>query len=143
MYRTTIIRPKYTTKVTAAEEDNFDDLDFEDDDAEGLMDAVDDVAESVEDIQDTMDEVDEDDVDIATNNNISNHDIAECDKCHGVFISAVLESEEEIDHVSGICPLCQKESEQYLKWIIRDVEDADEEQMTEEEMEEAINEITP
>ena len=139
MYRTTIIKPKYSTKVTAAEEDTDNmDLDF-DEDTEGLMDAVDDVADTVEDVQDAIQEVDEDDIDISMNNNIENHYIAECDKCHGVFISAVIESDEEIDHVSGICPLCQKESDQYLKWIIRTVETSEEEV----DMEEAIDEIVP
>ena len=110
-------------RVVAADED-FDDVDEFDmddsDDADGLMDAVDDVADQVEDIQDTVEDEAEDAVSIEVNNNISDHYIAECDKCHGVFISAVIESEQQIDHVSGICPLCNKESDQYLKWIIKD-----------------------
>lgn len=119
-------------RVTAAEDDfGYDEFD---DDTDGLMDAVDDVADNLEEIQDAIDEVDEDDVDIATNNNITNHYIAECDRCHGVFISAVIESDQEIDHVSGICPLCQKETDQYLKWVIRDANNgADEDEELEEE----------
>ncbi len=104
-------------RIVAADED-FDD--FEMDETDGMMDAVDDVADAVEDVQDSMEDVREDDVAIEMNNNISNHYIAECDKCYGVFISAVIESDQEIDHVSGICPLCNKESDQYLKWIIKD-----------------------
>ena len=107
-------------RVVAAEED-FDEFDMDNqDDSDGLMDAVDDVADQVEDIQDTVDDVSEDATTIEVNNNISNHYIAECDKCHGVFISAVIESDQKIDHVSGTCPLCNKESDQYLKWIIKD-----------------------
>ena len=109
-------------RVVAAGEDDFDDFEMDDaaDDTDGIMDAVDDVADAVEDVQDTVDDVQEDDVAIEMNNNISNHYIAECDKCYGVFISAVIESDQEIDHVSGVCPLCNKESDQYLKWIIKD-----------------------
>ncbi len=110
-------------RVVAADEDfdefNMDDMDGADD-SDGVMDAVDDVADAVEDVQDTIDDVHEDQTTIQMNNNISNHYIAECDKCYGVFISAVVESDQQIDHVSGICPLCNKESDQYLKWIIKD-----------------------
>lgn len=111
-----------TKYVKAAEDDYEDDFnDFPDEDADGVIDALDDVADSVEDIQNDLEDIDEDSVDIALNNNIANHYIAECDKCQGTFISAVIESDQDIDHVSGICPLCNKESDQYLKWIIRDV----------------------
>ena len=71
-------------------------------------------------MQDSIDNMDEDDVDIEVDNNISNHYIAECERCHGVFISAVVESDQEISKISGICPLCDHETEQYLKWIIKD-----------------------
>lgn len=110
-------------RIVAADEDEFDMDEFEMDDAEdgdGLMDAVDDVADTVEEIQDTVDDTVEDPSAIEINNNIANHYIAECDKCSGVFISAVIESDQQIDHVSGICPLCNKESDQYLKWIIKE-----------------------
>ena len=131
MHRTAVFKPKFNnTSIKAAEEEIFDEYD---EDADGIKDAVDDVADNVEDIKDAMDEVDKDEIDIATNNNISGHYIAECDRCHGIFISAVVESDQEIDHVSGICPLCQKESDQYLKWIIRDVESADVEDVDVEE----------
>lgn len=103
--------------IRAAEEDFGEDLE----DSDGILDAIDDVADNVEDIQDAIDDVDEDEVDIAMNNNIADHYIAECDRCHGIFISAVVESDQEIDTVSGICPLCGKESEQSLKWIIKSV----------------------
>lgn len=110
--------------VKAADEDEeFNDMDFED--ADGVMDALDDVADDVEDIQDSIDDMEDDSVDIALNNNIANHYIAECDKCQGVFISAVIESDQEIDHVSGICPMCGKETDQYLKWVIREIDSDD------------------
>ena len=130
MAYTKVFRPKFT-RITAAEDDFVDEFD---EDADGILDAVDDVADSVEDIKDTIDDVDEDDVDIALNNNIVNHYIAECERCQGIFISAVVESDQQIDHVSGICPLCQKETDQYLKWIVREVDRAT------PELEAAINE---
>lgn len=120
---------KRSQRITAAEEDEFETDDLMYDEDEGLGDTLDDIADNVEDIQDSMDDVREDDIDIEVNNNIEGHYIAECNNCHGVFISAVVESDQEIDHVSGICPLCEKESEQYLKWIIKSVEDVDSEAM--------------
>lgn len=101
------------------------DIDGEDEDE--FVDTVDDLSDSVDDIQDTLDEIDgteieEDDVDIDLDNNIANHYIAECDTCHGIFISALVESDQEVEKVSGICPLCDKETDQYLKFIIRPVE---------------------
>ena len=125
--------PKYSTSVYAADddsEDDTDDMDYNDDfidnDDDGLYDAIDDVADAVEDIQDTVDEVDQDDVNIDMNNNISGHYIAECDSCHGVFISATIESDQKVEKVSGVCPLCEKETDQYLKWVIKSVNDSEE-----------------
>lgn len=110
-------------KAAEAEDDEINNLpDFEDDvdDADGIIDAIDTVADNIEDLQDTVDDMQEDEVDIAINNNIADHYIAECDKCGGIFISAVVESDQLVEYVSGTCPLCGKESEQYLKWIIKD-----------------------
>lgn len=92
-----------------------------------FVDTVDDLSDSVDDIQDTLDEIDgteieEDDIDIEIDNNIANHYIAECDTCHGIFVSALVESDQDVEKVSGICPLCDKETDQYLKFIIRPVE---------------------
>ena len=108
--------------VKAADDE---DMDFDVDefgDSEGLSDAIDDVADNVEDIQDTIDDIKEDDVEIAVNNNIADHYIAECNRCNGIFISAVVDSDQVIDHVSGICPLCGKDTDQYLKWVIRNAD---------------------
>lgn len=116
-------------RIVAADED-FMDLDAEMDadvdriaeDDEAFDDTLDDIADSVEDMQDTLDEVQEDDVDIEVDNNVEGHLIAECDKCHGIFISAMIESEQEVEKISGICPLCDKESDQYFKWVIHAIE---------------------
>lgn len=86
-----------------------------------ISETIDDLADDVEDIQDTIDDVQEDDVDIELDNNIANHFIAECDSCHGIFISALVESDQEVEKISGTCPLCEKETDQYLKWIIKEV----------------------
>ena len=110
-------------KAAGEDEDDLAGMDLED--ADGVMDALDDVADDVEEIQDGLDDMEDDSVDIALNNNITNHYIAECEKCQGIFISAVIESDQEIDHVSGICPMCGRETDQYLKWVIRDI-DSDE-----------------
>lgn len=107
--------------ILAAEGDEdegvFIDEDFSEDDLSGQLD---DISDQMEDIQDQVDDFEEDDVDIDTNNNITDHYIAECDSCHGVFISAVIKSDQEIDKITGICPLCEKETDQYLKWVIKD-----------------------
>lgn len=114
---------KQYVRAAELDEDEPEFDDFDQDDTDGLLDAIDDVADNVEDLQDSIDDMDEDATEIAVNNNIADHYIAECDQCNGVFISAVVESDQDIQYVSGICPLCGKETEQYLKWIIRSMED--------------------
>lgn len=57
---------------------------------------------------------------IEMDNNITNHLIAECQNCHGIFISAMLASDQDIESINGVCPLCNKDTEQSLKWIIKD-----------------------
>lgn len=117
-----------TQPVMAADDDETLDNEFDvADDTEGINDTLDDVADTIDDMQDDLEDVDEDDPDIPIENNISNHYIAECDGCQGIFISAVVESGQEIDHISGVCPLCGKKTDQYLKWVIRDIEDAEDE----------------
>ena len=85
-----------------------------------FSDTVDDLSDTVDDIQDTLDDIDEDDVDIELNNNIAEHFIAECDSCHGVFISAMVNSDQDVTSINGVCPLCDKETEQLLKWVIKE-----------------------
>lgn len=115
-------------RIVAADEDEFDaemdmpedDYLLEDDDA--INDQLDDIADTVDNMQDTIDEIEEDDIDIELDNNIDGHYIAECDKCHGVFISAISESEQYIEKITGVCPLCDEETDQYLKWVVKSVE---------------------
>ena len=108
-------------KITAADAIMAagEDMDFATEDA--ISDAVEDVADQIDDMQDTMDEVEEDDEDIEIDNNIENHYIAVCDSCHGFFVSALKESDQEVTSIQGICPICHKESEQYLDYIIKKV----------------------
>ena len=114
----TSVSNRYIKAADEELEEEFD-IDEYDDDTDGLMDAIDDVADNVEDLQDSLDDIKEDEVEIAINNNIADHFIAECERCNGIFISAVVDSDQVIDHVTGTCPLCGRETEQYLKWIIK------------------------
>lgn len=57
---------------------------------------------------------------IEIENNITNHLIAECQNCHGIFISAMIASDQAVESINGVCPLCNKDTEQSLKWIIKD-----------------------
>lgn len=110
------------SKTYIAAADDFDDLADMADSGEGdITDAIGDVADNIEDLQDTIDDVEEDEPTIEVLNNIGDHFIAECGNCGGIFISAVVDSDQDIKYVTGDCPLCGKESDQYLKWIIRDV----------------------
>lgn len=110
------IRIYKNRRILAAEGDDL--LDEED----SFNETLDNMSEQIDEIQDTVEEVTEDDVDIETDNNIDSHYIAECERCHGVFISAVIENEQNPEKVTGTCPLCGKESDQYLKWVIKAVE---------------------
>lgn len=112
-----------SARIVAAEEDVVDDEFVDDviDDASGLDDRLDDIQDTVENMQDDIDDIQEDDTLLEVDNNIADHYICECERCHGIFISALIESEQQVDHVSGICPLCDEETDQYIKWIIRDV----------------------
>ena len=119
-----------STNIFAADDDmDSEDAEFDrgpdmfaDDDI-GISNQLDDIADTVEDLQDTVDDaVEEDDIDIAMDNNIENHYIAECDKCKGIFISSVIKSDQTLDKISGTCPLCNKESDQYLKWVVSAIE---------------------
>lgn len=126
---------KASTAIMAADDDDF----FNDggdmpgsfggnessDDAVG--DEIDDLADSVDDLKDSIDEVKQDQTELEIDNNIANHYICECDQCHNIFISAIIESDQEIDHITGVCPVCEKESEQRIKWVIRSINDEDNE----------------
>ena len=107
--------------VAADEDERFSDFDMVDD-ADDFDDTLDDMADDIEDMQDTLDEVQEDDPNIDVDNNIEDHYIAECDRCHGIFISAMVESDQVVEKITGVCPLCDKETDQYLKWVVKAVE---------------------
>ena len=88
-------------------------------DGDDIRETIDDLADSVTEVQDVVEEVSEDNPEIEVDNNIANHFIAECDNCHNVFISAMVETDQDVKSVTGICPICDTESEQVLKWIIK------------------------
>ena len=104
------------TPIMAADEDLPGVIDDTDDEA--LSENIDELSDSVEDLQDQVEDVEEDEISIEMDNNITGHYIAECDRCHGIFISAVIKSDQKVEKVTGVCPLCDKESEQFLKWVI-------------------------
>lgn len=126
MRKVIVKRPSSKSSIKASQYIKSADEDLMSDDVDGLIDDIDDVSDSIDDIQDAVDEIDEDEIDIAVNNNISSHYIAECDNCQGIFISALIQSDQEVDSITGICPLCNEESTQFLKWIIKDVSEDDE-----------------
>lgn len=95
---------------------DYDDMLLDEDD--NMAETLDDMSDQLDDLQEDVEEVQEDDIDIDVENNIEGHYIAECEMCHGVFISAVIENEQHPEKVSGVCPLCGKDSDQYLKWIV-------------------------
>ena len=86
-------------------------------------DVVDDSEDSEDKSESEEPEDPEEGSSIDVDNNISGHYIAECNRCHGVFISALMESDQHVEFISGTCPLCEKESDQYIKWIIKPVEE--------------------
>lgn len=89
--------------------------DFDDESDEDFADDE----ESEEDDEDFV--IEEDDIGIENENNISGHYIAECDVCKGIFISAIVESDQVVESINGVCPICNKKSEQFLKWVVKDV----------------------
>lgn len=100
--------------------DDLSDIEFDED---SLDQNIDDIADGIDSIQDQIDDIDPDEPNIDVDNNISNHYVAECDRCHGIFISAVIQSDQLVDSISGVCPLCEKDTTQRLKWVVKSVED--------------------
>jgi len=111
-------------RIVAADEDD-EGFDYDDEgdyvDEKLVEDTVDDLEESVEEFTDLMTDFEEDDIDIEIEANISNRYIAQCDGCQDVFISALEETDQIVDKISGVCPMCEKSTDQYLKWIVREV----------------------
>lgn len=112
-----------STRVYGAENPFETDLPVygEDEEIEGVVEEG--VDEESEDFDPFADENIQDPILIETDNNINNHYIAECDACKGIFITAVIKSDAEVMNITGICPLCEQESTQYLKWLITAVEE--------------------
>lgn len=110
------------TKIMAADGflDDNDDFNAEfDEDLEGDS-TISNIQDQIDDISDQLDDVEQDDVSIDMDNNIVNHLIAECENCKGIFISAMIASDQDVDSINGICPLCNKDTVQNLKWIVKD-----------------------
>lgn len=117
-----IIASSRRSYIKAAGEDEDDGIFVDDMDSDDIVDSIDDISDDIDDMRDSLEDLAEDDTNIEVDNNISNHYIAECDACKGIFISAVIESDQELDHITGVCPLCGKETDQYLYWVIKDVD---------------------
>lgn len=103
------------------EMDDFDDAEFDDPEEDNLSDNVQDLADNVEDLQGELEGMEDDDPNIQIENNIDGKYIAECDRCGEIFISAISESDATMESIHGVCPICDHESDQYLKWVIRKV----------------------
>lgn len=127
MRRSITVRPRSSIRpIRAAEEDiNWDDYVVEDEPEDAMSESEEEQEDETDEEIVDSDEVTEDDVAIEPENNIAGHYIAECDRCHGIFISAVIQSDEKVSSITGVCPLCEKESEQFLRWVISEVEDND------------------
>jgi len=106
-------------KVTAADGDLDE---YNDEGEEEFVDTVDDLTDTVDDMNDLFEGFEEDDIDIEIDNNIVNHFIAECDTCQGIFISSTIESDQQVEKTSGICPICGKETDQYFKWVVKEID---------------------
>lgn len=89
---------------------------------DSITDTIEDISDAVDTLQDSVDDITEQDASsIEIENNIGGHFIAECETCGGIFISAVLESDNNAESIVGNCPICNKETTQDLKWIIKSV----------------------
>lgn len=109
------------TKRAIMAADDFGDEDLFGDEPEVTGDESDTAEEEILDDEE-VDEADiqEDDPEIDVDNNIVDHLIAECDNCKGIFISAMIASEQDVQSINGVCPLCNKDTTQTLKWIIKE-----------------------
>lgn len=108
------------TKRPILAADDFDDEDIFNTEDESNNEEFVEEEEIDEDTEPKEANIQEDDPDIDVDNNIQNHLIAECDNCKGIFISAMIASEQDIESINGICPLCNKDTTQTLKWIIKE-----------------------
>ena len=128
---------KIKRKIYAAEDedrnfDMFDDAGMDEgtsdasEDSDDIKTDLDNLSDDLDHIKDLIEDdiMSEDPSSIAIDNNIEQHYIAECEECKGIFISAVVKSDQKVDKISGVCPLCEKTTNQYLKWIILNANEA-------------------
>lgn len=101
---------KKSKKIFATDEIPYD---------EYIEDNADDEADDA-DLSDEEEEegIPSDDPLINIENNIEGKYIAECERCGGVFISALSVSDVTVEAIHGICPLCDHDTDQYLKWYV-------------------------
>lgn len=103
-------------KVYAADNVFADEPDFNGPDLENDADTVE---EEVIDA-DMGEDGQQDGSTIEVENNIFGHLIAECQNCHGIFISAMIASDQPVESINGVCPLCSKETEQFFIGVIKE-----------------------
>ena len=106
---------KKLKNVFAAENVFEDEPEFE---GPNLENDADGVAEEVAS-EDLGEDGQQDGSTIEVDNNIFDHLIAECQNCHGIFISAMIASDQAVESINGVCPLCSKETEQFFIGIIK------------------------
>lgn len=110
------IDPKRRPRNVFAAENLFEDA--ADTDSPLLDNDADVVEEDVVD-EDMGEDGQQDGSTIEIDNNIFDHLIAECQNCHGIFISAMIASDQDVQSINGVCPLCSKETEQFFIGIIK------------------------
>lgn len=110
------IDPKRRPRNVFAAENLFEDE--TDTDSPPLDNDADEVEEDVVD-EDMGEDGQQDGSTIEIDNNIFDHLIAECQNCHGIFISAMIASDQDVQSINGVCPLCSKETEQFFIGIIK------------------------
>ena len=109
------------TKRSIMAADDFGDEDLFGDSPDIVGDESDTAEEEILDDEEVEEaDIQEDDPEIDVDNNIVDHLIAECDNCKGIFISAMIASEQDVQSINGVCPLCNKDTTQTLKWIIKE-----------------------
>ena len=117
-------------RILAADDpDNLDMSGFVDEEIDEGYEDNDDLSQpgrvaqpAAEDIEYAEDDIQKDDVEIDIDNNIAGHYIAQCGNCKNVFISAVTLSDQVVESIHGVCPICNEESDQLLNWIIQDAQ---------------------
>lgn len=121
-----VVKPSTSSRITAAEDDEFD---FDKDmDSDSLTDNISDITDTVNDIQDAIEDDNPKETILDIHNNIENHYIAECERCHEIFISAMTESDTPVESIKGECPVCHEQTTQDIKWIVRSIDNRDSEE---------------